>query len=83
MSLENTIGKLLKSGNPTAEKIAQKIKNINDALAAKDITADEAKDLLNDMDVATHLAELANELEMKILVQQAVEALTSIIGSII
>lgn len=83
MSLENTIGKLLNSGNPTAEKIAQKIKNINDALAAKDITPDEARDLLNDMDVATHLAELADELEVKILVQQAVDALTSIIGFLI
>jgi hypothetical protein len=83
MTLQNKIDKLMSSGNPIGEKLAQKIKNINDALEAKEITPDEAKDLLNDIDVATHLVELANDLETKILVQQTVDALIYIIETLI
>lgn len=83
MSLQDNLDKLMAGNNDIGAKLAQKIKNINDALEAKEINAEEAKDLLNDIDVAKHLVELANDLETKILVQQAVDALISIIGHFI
>ena len=83
MSLQENLDKLFANNNPIAQKLAGKIKNINDALASGDITPDEAKDLLNDIDVATQLAELAGDLETKIQIQKVVDALIYVIEALI
>lgn len=82
MNFADTISSLLSNNNPIAQQLAGKIKNINDAFAAREISADEAKDLLNDIDVETQLIQLANDLETKILVQQAVSILLNILENI-
>lgn len=83
MSFQNELNQLMNRGNPIAQVLAQKIKNINDAYASGDITADEAKDLLNDIDVAKQLVELANDLESKILLQKVVDGLATILGTVL
>lgn len=83
MSFQNDLNELMGKNNPIAQVLAQKIKNINDAFASGDITADEAKNLLNDIDVAKQLVELANDLETKILLQKVVDGLTRILGSVL
>lgn len=83
MNFQDDLNKLAGESNPIAQLLAQKIKNINDAFESGAITADEAKDLLNDIDVAKHLVELANDLESKILFQKVVDGLTTVLGAII
>ena len=82
MSFTDDINSLLGNSNPIAQELAQKIKNISDCLAAGSITAAEATDLLNDMNVEAQLVQLANDLETKVLIQQAVAALITIIQQI-
>lgn len=82
MSFQDDLNKLLGSSNPYAQLLGQKVKNINDALEAKTISADEAKDLLNDINVATQIANLAQDLENQILAQKVIDGLIYIIENI-
>lgn len=83
MSFQNDLNELMGKNDPIAQVLAQKIKNINDALASGDITVDEAKDLLDDIDVAKQLVELTSDLETKILFQKVADGLATILGTIL
>ena len=83
MSFQTDLNALHTSPNPIHQEIAQKIKNIDDAYTAKSITADEAKDLLNDMKTEESLAVLANDLQAKVFVQKTIDQLIFIISNMI
>lgn len=82
MSLKEDIDNLSLSSNPLAQSLGSKLKNINDALEAKEITADEAKDLINDINIDSEIIKLANDLESKILLQKAIDSFISLIGNL-
>jgi hypothetical protein len=83
MSFQTNLNELFASGNPYAVAIAEKIKNIDDAYANKLITADEAKDLLNDMKTEEALVDLANNLQIKLYVQQTIDKLIFLVENVI
>jgi len=79
MDFKHDLAELLGSNNAIAQKIAQQVKNINDALEANAISATEAEDLLKDIEVEKQLLVLADDLKAKILVQKVIDGLVSII----
>lgn len=83
MSFQTNLNELFASGNPYAVAIAEKIKNIDDAYADKLITAEEAKDLLNDMKTEEALIDLANNLQMKLYIQQTIDKLIFLVENVI
>lgn len=83
MSFQTNLNELFASGNPYAVAIAEKIKNIDDAFADKLITAEEAKDLLNDMKTEEALIALADNLQAKLYVQQTIDKLIFLIENVI
>jgi len=83
MSTEDKIKELVSSDNPYAQQIGAKIQGIHNALNDGSITSVEAKDLLNDMKVAQELAMGAADLEEKILMQKAFDAIVGVLELII
>lgn len=82
MDFKQNLSELLNSDNDIGKKIANQIKNINDALENGQISIDEAKDLLNDIEVEKKLVDLANDLKTKILVQEVIDGIIAIISNL-
>lgn len=82
MSTESNLTTLMKSDDDIAQKIARQIANINDAFTSKAITADEATDLLNDMNTDTSLIMLVRDMKAKILIQEIISTLVNAISVI-